>query len=156
MFAKAISKQKERQAGRREGGREGGGQTGHSLLQVQVTFTKCLRSGKDGTKRLLSPTMCHPGPISFQKAPNTHSSTTIEQGTLSTSSPPVSAGTQIQIKSKRKLAKGGEKEGGEARENAKATWKPHKGKGGRMRQEASEGGLINRTERCGEQQRGFH
>lgn len=37
-----------------------------ATVQAQVTFTKCLRSGTEGTKRLLSPTMYHPGPISFQ------------------------------------------------------------------------------------------
>lgn len=35
--------------------------------KAQVTFTKCLRSETEGTKRLLSPTMYHPRPISFQR-----------------------------------------------------------------------------------------
>ena len=38
-----------------------------ATVQAEVTFTKCLRSGTEGTKRLLSPTMYHPRPISFQR-----------------------------------------------------------------------------------------
>lgn len=38
-----------------------------ATVQAEVTFTKCLRSGTEGTKRLLSTTMYHPGPISFQR-----------------------------------------------------------------------------------------
>lgn len=38
-----------------------------AAVQAQVTFTKCLRSGTEGTKRLLSPTMHHHGPIRFQR-----------------------------------------------------------------------------------------
>lgn len=39
-----------------------------ATVQAQVTFTKSLRSGTERTKRLLSPTMYHPRPISFQRA----------------------------------------------------------------------------------------
>lgn len=38
-----------------------------ALVQPWVTFTMCLWPGAEGTKYLLSPTMYHPCPISFQR-----------------------------------------------------------------------------------------